>query len=249
MADTTFIKNVIEPHVRMWLSGTRKRRTFSQQRLVLITGQRFEFDAVSSRGAIAACIVSNRARTRTDNENNAAVKKVMTDIHYLQLLGRSVRERLVVFTDHNLLELMRRRARRIGLEGIEFVLCPLPKGLSEELSKVLDKCSLEQRSRETPMPAKSPRHDWTPQEEIVCLFLARTSEKSKANWKKRERELSWLLKRGITEGSVSQKVRNFHSLMGLSRKSNNSKASELIHAKFGKKTINELRAQVSKLIN
>jgi hypothetical protein len=88
----------------------------------------------------------NRPRTASGNENTGAVKKAITDLHFLKLLSEP-RTRLVVFTDDGFRDLIARRGQRIGLDGIELLHCQLPNNLEQTLWEILDACRAEQRSR------------------------------------------------------------------------------------------------------
>ena len=145
MADTQFIKRVIEPFMRKWLELRFQGQLFQERPVPLPDGE-FRFDAVSEDGSIVGLFMCNRPRTSSGNENSGAVKKALNDIHYLKLLTGQ-RVRLAVFTDDGFRDLVLRRSRRIGSDGIELLHCKLPKDLEQALCENLDACRQEQRSR------------------------------------------------------------------------------------------------------
>ena len=147
MANTTKIKNVIEPYIQNWLSTHFPGYVFKERLVPLITGSSYKFDAVAEDGSIVGAILCNRPRTRTGRENTGAVRKALGDINYLKLLPIDVKK-LMVFTDVGCCELIRRRAARLGTESIEMMVCTLPPNLAKLLRRVLDEASNEQRAAE-----------------------------------------------------------------------------------------------------
>ncbi len=145
MANTTFIKQTIEPHVRDWLSDRFEGHQFAEQLVKLASGMNYAFDAVSEDGSIVAAILSNRPKTRSGNENTGGVRKALTEIAWLNAVPEPV-ARFMVFTDPGFRELVARRAKRLGVIRIEFIDCPLPKNLQQQLVATLDSASLEQKA-------------------------------------------------------------------------------------------------------
>ncbi|MEE9610597.1 MAG: hypothetical protein V3W19_05060 [Desulfatiglandales bacterium] len=119
---------------------------FSEKRIRLSTGEYHAFDAVSGNRSIVAAFVCNRAKTATGKENTGGVRKVLYDLHLLNL-AVTAKKRFLVFTDKDFLRLIRRRGKRGGTSGIKFFYCKLPQKLATGLKKVLDKSSEEQTGR------------------------------------------------------------------------------------------------------
>jgi len=84
MADTTKIKNVIDPYVRKWLSTQFISHNFEEKSLKLSGGGSYSFDAVSEDGLIIGEILSNRPKTSGGKENTGAVRKAQNVIDYLK---------------------------------------------------------------------------------------------------------------------------------------------------------------------
>jgi hypothetical protein len=147
MADTTKIKTMIEPHVRTWLSKQSPGHVFKGKAVQLTTGERYTFDAVAEDDSVVAAILSNRAKTRTGRENTGGVRKALTEISYLKAAPEKVKK-VMVFTDDEFCQLIRRRASRLGIGPIQMMVCKLPPQLEVVLREILDKASHEQRAAE-----------------------------------------------------------------------------------------------------
>lgn len=147
MVDTTKIKTVIEPYVRDWLSKQFPGHVFKERPIPLKTGESYSFDAVAEDASIVVAILSNRAKTKTGRENTGGVRKALLEICYLKAAPESVKK-VMVFTDDDFYQLIRRRASRLGTEPIQMMVCKLPSHLEAGLRKILDKASHEQRAAE-----------------------------------------------------------------------------------------------------
>ena len=79
MADTTFMRNRVEPYMCQWLSRKYDDIAFSEKSINLRTG-RHKFDAVSADGRIIASFLCYRARPINGNENTGGVRKANGDI-------------------------------------------------------------------------------------------------------------------------------------------------------------------------
>ena len=140
LADTTPIKNEIEPYVRKWLARTLGASGLKEASVALLGGEFFKFDAVSRNENIVACVLSNRAKTVNGNENTGGVRKALNDVQALGLIPHDCR-RLMVFTNQEFRDLIKRRSARYISKNIEFLNCKLPPDLQRTLDKVLDESS------------------------------------------------------------------------------------------------------------
>lgn len=147
MADTSRIKKEIEPFVREWLSKRCDNVVLEERSVALPSGGSYKFDAVSHNGLIIGSILCNRPRTRTGRENTGGVRKALAEIEHMKLLPETVRK-IMVFTDFQFRELIRRRASRFGTEGIEMLVCNLTPEKEKILQKVLENASYEQQAAE-----------------------------------------------------------------------------------------------------
>jgi len=115
---------------------------------MLTTGRSYSFDAVSEDGSIVVAILCNRAKTRTGRENTGGVRKALAELAYLKLTISSVAERIMVFTNPEFSELIRRRASRVGMGSVRIIVCALPPDMDSLLCEILDEASCEQRAAE-----------------------------------------------------------------------------------------------------
>lgn len=155
MADTTKIKTLIEPYIRNWLSKQFAGHDFEERAVQCVSGKSHRFDAVADDGSIVAAILCSRATTRTGRENTGGVRKALNDIGYLKEIPANV-QKVLVFTDDNFCQLIRRRASRLGLPPIQVMVCKLAPRLEAELKEIIDRASLEQRAAAYVLPHKIP---------------------------------------------------------------------------------------------
>lgn len=144
MANTQFIKQIIEPHIRGWLGEQFPGQTFLERDVPVPNGF-FRFDGANADLSIVAQFTCSRSQTRSGNENFGGSRKLQNDIRSLQLATAPVK--LLVFTNPAFRDLVAKRARRLGLEGIQFLHCDLSVDLQKRLDELLDAASKEQRSR------------------------------------------------------------------------------------------------------
>lgn len=148
MADTSGIKTFIEPYIREeWFPARFPGRTFGEQAVPLPSGGTYLFDAVSDDGSIVGLILCNRPKTRTGRENTSFVRKAEHDVQFLKLLPANT-HRLLIFTDAESRELIRRRTQRLGNTGIQVLVCKLPPKYEDVLNQILNAASHEQRAAE-----------------------------------------------------------------------------------------------------
>lgn len=150
MANTQFIKQVIEPYIRSWLAEQFPGQTFAE-RDVPVAGGFFRFDGVSTDTSIIAQFSCSRSQTRSGNENFGGSRKLQNDIQSLKVVASPFK--VLVFTNPRFMELVARRGHRLGLDDIRFLHCALPIELQSRLDEVLDAASKEQRSRIDDMPS------------------------------------------------------------------------------------------------
>ncbi len=147
MADTSLIKTEIEPYARQWLVRRFPEMAFTEESLPLASGLTYKFDAVSGDRTVVAAILCNRSKTRTGRENTGGVRKALLDIGLLKSLPQETKK-VMVFTDSGFKELVGRRAMRMDIHDVQMLVCELPPKLQQELTRVLDEASQEQRAAE-----------------------------------------------------------------------------------------------------
>jgi len=133
--------------VRNWLSEKFPEHVFKERPIQLKSGESYTFDAVAEDASIVVAILSNRAKTKTGRENTGGVRKALLEICYLKAVPESVKK-VIVFTDDDFYQLIRRRASRLGTEPIQMMVCRLPPHQQALLREILDTASREQRAAE-----------------------------------------------------------------------------------------------------
>ncbi len=147
MADTTKIATLVEPPVRKRLAKEYGRGPYHEKKLVLVTGKKVSFDAVSADGSVVASVLSNRARTRTNRANTGGLRKAETDFWRLaNIKDKKVRHRLMVFTDQEFCDRVRRLIGDPGTLGVQLEFYELSAHLQKEIACVLGAASAEQKA-------------------------------------------------------------------------------------------------------
>ena len=146
MANTTFIKNQVEPFVQRWLEDEGYGERLEERKVELASKMYYNFDAVTEDGSVVAAILSNRAETRGGNENTGGVRKALTEIAWLSAVKKPGARRLMVFTDADFMELITKRSRRLGDVKTKFLFCRLPEVLQSGLAEVLAAASKEHKA-------------------------------------------------------------------------------------------------------
>ena len=86
MADTSYLKMVVEDYVRETLAKKFGSR-FRSRVLTLQTGGHHEFDAVSEDGQIVAAIKSASGKTSGGKNPSGKVQGVEAELYYLTLVS------------------------------------------------------------------------------------------------------------------------------------------------------------------
>ena len=103
-------------------------------------GGSYRFDAVAQDGTTVAAIFYNRALKGSKKENTAGLKNAYGELEHLKALDRKI-TKVMVFTDFDFSNLVRRRASRFGVESLKLMVCPLPDDKQERLNQILDASS------------------------------------------------------------------------------------------------------------
>jgi hypothetical protein len=139
MTDTTYLRSVVESHVREVL-GSRHGVPFSSQVLRLRPGGRHEFDAVSADGRIVAGVKTASGRTAGGKIPTGKVKSCLAELYYLSLVDAPVR--LLVLTTPAFYEIFTKITAG-AVEGIQIECIALPAGMQAEVDLVVQAASLE----------------------------------------------------------------------------------------------------------
>ena len=146
MADTTYIKRVVEPWVRdNWLKE-RYGQAF-QSRMMRLSGVegtdsgQHEFDAVSEDGSIIAAIKGHSFKTVGGNLPSAKFASLYQELYFLCLV--KARKRLLIFTNQEMYTDFVERSKGKVAEGIELVYCELPDSMRRQVKTIVRKASDE----------------------------------------------------------------------------------------------------------
>lgn len=147
MADTTYLKNVVEPFVRDQLAS-RYGVPFQSRVLTLVTGGTHEFDAVSADGRVVAAIKAHSGKTARGLHPAAKVRDAEAELYYLTLVAAPIR--LLVLTNREFYEIMERRLTGRLAPGIAVEHIPLPDDIQKEVTRVQAVASQEVTSERHP---------------------------------------------------------------------------------------------------
>lgn len=140
MADTKYLRYVVEPWVRSHLEREH-RQPFAPQVLRLGPGGTHEFDAVSADGSIVASIKANSGLTSGGKHPTGKVATCLNEVYYLTLV--TAHKRLLVLTNPDFFAIFRRTTAGQTADGVDVVLVPLPTEMQAEVDRVTRRASDE----------------------------------------------------------------------------------------------------------
>ena len=140
MADTTYLRRVVETYVRDQLSR-EFQQTFSARFLPLQPGGRHEFDAVSEDRGVVASIKAASGLTAGGRNPSGKIKDCIAELYYLSLVEAPIR-RLVLTTPAFFAIFAKSTAGAVA-RGIEVVCVPLPAEMQLEVDKIVLAASKE----------------------------------------------------------------------------------------------------------
>ncbi len=137
VADTTFLRDVVEPYVREWLAknfGKPFQSEFLSLTRVLGKPAVHEFDAVSSDRKIICGIKTASWKTSGGNRGDGKIKGAYAEIYFLDHV--EAQQKFLVLTDE---EFYRNLATELSGKlpaDIDLLLCKLPDDLEKEVKRV-----------------------------------------------------------------------------------------------------------------
>ena len=141
MADTR-VQLEVEDWVRTNWMKTRLGANFSRERLRLVSGGIFDFDAVSTNQDVVAVISTSGARTSGGNLAIGKLHKIRSDVLFLTLVN-AIRK-YVVLTEKDMYDQCQKEKESGRLpQDIEFLCAELPDDLRASLIAARDKSSRE----------------------------------------------------------------------------------------------------------
>lgn len=137
MANTTFLKDKVEPYVREWLAQ-KLGKSFSKQFLPLtrVNGQAksHEFDAVSEDKKIICAIKTASWKTSGGRRGAGKIQSAYAEIYFLDHVDAP--EKYLVLTDPEFYENLKRDSQgRLPL-GIDLLHCELSESLKSEVDRI-----------------------------------------------------------------------------------------------------------------
>lgn len=140
MANSTFYKTHVEPHVRAELERIHGVR-FESKVLTLISGGTHEFDAVATDGSIVASIKSHSGKTARGKRPAAKYQACLAEVYFLSLVDAP--KRVLVLTTPDWHEMFVRYIKGRLAPGVEIELLKLSPELQAQVDKIRDVASDE----------------------------------------------------------------------------------------------------------
>lgn len=124
MADTTYLRRVVETYVRDQLAA-EFRQPFSPMFLALQPGGRHEFDAVSEDRRVVASIKAASGLTASGRKPSGKIKDCIAELYYLALVEAPIRR--LVLTTPAFFAIFAKATVGAVAQGIDLVCVPLPR--------------------------------------------------------------------------------------------------------------------------
>ncbi|MEI6825896.1 MAG: hypothetical protein WCK54_09905 [Desulfuromonadales bacterium] len=141
MADTR-VQLEVEDWVRREWMEICYSESFYRERLPLVSGGYFDFDAVNADKTIAATISTRGAKTASGKHAVGKLLKIRSDMYFLLLAN--VQRRIVVLTEPDMYELCQKESAGGRVHSsIEFVHAEIPDDLASRLKTARTKASEE----------------------------------------------------------------------------------------------------------
>ncbi len=144
MADTRYLKSIVEDHVRTWLAqefGQSFKSLFLTLSGVQGTPRAHEFDAVSEDGMIVCSIKTASWKTSGLKRGSGKVQGAYTELYFLDHV--EAKERFLILTDPEFFESFTRETRGRLANGVSLLHCPLPEDLCREIAAIRTKSRSE----------------------------------------------------------------------------------------------------------
>jgi len=148
VADTTYMKNVVEPWVRTWLAQQFPGHRFSKQFLELnanfqsVPGKH-EFDAVSEDKSIVAAIKGHSWKTSGGNLPSGKYAQLYQELYFLSLVKAT--QKFLILTHEEMYNDFQKRSQGKIAEGIRILFCELPREVEEKVASMQVRASKEQK--------------------------------------------------------------------------------------------------------
>src|SRR6266436_7819901 len=137
MADTRYLKSIVEEHVRAYLKG-KFGMLFKSVFLPLIgvqgTARTHEFDNVSQDGTIVCSIKTASWKTSGNKRGSGKVQGAYTELYCLDHV--EAKQKFLILTDPEFFESFKRETQGRLASGLALLHCPLPEELCREITAI-----------------------------------------------------------------------------------------------------------------
>lgn len=140
MADTSYLKKVVEPYVRNELAR-EYGVPFRPEKVRLVSGGFHGFDAVSKDGQIIAAIKSASGKTVRGKNPSGKIKDAVAELYFLTLVSATTR--ILVLTNPEFHSILLRELKGRLARGLSLKLIPLPEEIQQQVEKVQSLASQE----------------------------------------------------------------------------------------------------------
>jgi hypothetical protein len=137
VADTRYLKSIVEDCVRAWLE-VKFGQPFRPQFLPLIGVQGksrlHEFDAVSKDDSIVCGVKTASWKTSGNKRGSGKVQGAYTELYFLNLV--QAKQKCLILTDPQFYRCFQRETDGRLVMGVTLLHCPLPAELCTEIAKI-----------------------------------------------------------------------------------------------------------------
>lgn len=140
MANTAYLRSVVEAHVRAVLEQ-RHGVAFASKILPLRPGGRHEFDAVSAEGRVVASVKTASGLTAGGKNPSGKIKDCLAELYYLSLVDAPVR--MLVLTTPAFHEIFQKATAGAVEDSIQIECIPLPPEMQTEVDLIVKAASEE----------------------------------------------------------------------------------------------------------
>jgi hypothetical protein len=146
MANTSILKNRVEPFVRNWLAA-KFGQPFQSHFLEIIRvnegARTHEFDAVSEDRKIICGIKASSWKTESGKRGAGKIAEAYMEIYFLDHV--EAEQKYLVLTDTEFFQNLQKHAKGRLAKGIDLLHCELPPDLKVEVSRMREESRAELR--------------------------------------------------------------------------------------------------------
>jgi len=133
MADTR-VQTEVETWIRSNWMPKQFVQEFTRKSMILASGGKYSFDAVSEDNRVVAVISTSGARTSSGKSGVGKMLKIRSDIYFLLLVDAE--SRVVILTEQDMFELCQKEKENGRVpQTVEFLHAVIPDDLEEKLKE------------------------------------------------------------------------------------------------------------------